>query len=120
MRLMNTNTKPFYYGLYTGQQELIDVDGNNTGEFIPEYATPIRIRGNISAAKGVSDTEIFGISLNYDKVILLDKTDSEIEETSVLWVDRLDITKPHDYIVVRKAVSPSVTALAIRKVEVSH
>ena len=45
--------------------------------------------------------------------------DIPIDENSILWVDQLDTTEDHDYIVKRVAKSLNVVSIAIAKVDVS-
>lgn len=89
--------------------------------------------GNISAAKGESSTRQFGEDESYDKVIVHCNPKLEIDEYSVLWIDRMPVrdrtgnlaldedgneTTPHDYIVKRVARSINSVSVAISKVNV--
>lgn len=124
MRCLDRNKRGFYYATYLGVQEVVDADGNYTGERKVAYSNPIAHRGNVSAAKGNSEVELFGTSLNYDKVIVLDTP--VLDEHSVLWLDTMPTIgesgatdTPHDYVVVRKAALEYSVLYAVRKVEVS-
>lgn len=122
MRCLDRNKRSFYYATYTGKT--MGTSGNyKTGENTVTYSNPIAATGNISAARGNAEIEMFGASLNYDKTIALSKP--LFDEYAVLWVDvtpQLDAqgqtTTPYDYVVVRKAVSLNSVLYAIRKVEV--
>jgi len=46
--------------------------------------------------------------------------DCPIDESSILWIDDLDTTKAHDYVVTKVAPSLNVIQYAVRKVNVSH
>ena len=68
----------------------------------------------------------FGDSESYDKVIVLDNVNIQINEHSILWVDTLPIIKEdgttdtsHDYIVKKVARSLNSVSIAISKVDVN-
>ena len=124
MRLVMRNKSSFYYALYTGQTEIIDEYGNATGQYSVQYGNPIKILGNVSAARGEIQSRQFGESETYDKVIVLDDPNTPINEYSILWVDtRPELidgvtTTPHDYIVKKVARSLNSVSIAISKVAV--
>ncbi len=67
----------------------------------------------------VFNTRQFGDTENYDKVLMTDDLNVPITETSILWIDALDTTKPHDYIVKKVAKSLNSVSIAVSKVSVS-
>ena len=126
MRCMVRNKTTFYYAPYIGETEIVDEDGNRTGEFSLTYGNPMRMSGNVSAAQGEMQNRQFGESESYDKVIVLDDRKAPIDEHSILWVDTLphlnedgSTDTPHDYIVRRVARSINDVSIAIGKVDVS-
>lgn len=125
MRCMTRNKTTFYYALYTGQTEIVDEDGNATGQYSVTYDNPAKLLGNVSAAQGEMQNRQFGDSESYDKVIVLDDIDTPIDEYSVLWVDtfpRMNANgttdTPYDYVVKKVARSLNSVSLAISKVSV--
>lgn len=126
MRSLIRNNSKFYYAKYDNKKEIIDEYGNTTGQYELIYSKPIMTQGNISAAKGEIQNQQFGDSENYDKVIVLDNKDIQIDEYSILWVDTLPIINddgftdtPHDYIVRQVARSLNSISIAISKVRVN-
>ena len=125
MRSLVRNKKEFYFAKYEGKNEIIDEYGNATGQYELIYSEPIRVQGNISAARGEIQSRQFGESESYDKVIVLDNTDIPIDEYSILWVDTppslndTDEGTPHDYIVKQVAKSLNSVSIAISKVNVN-
>ena len=121
---MTRNKATFYYALHTGQTEIVDEYGNATGQYYVTYGTPTKALGNVSAAQGEMQTQQFGESESYDKVIVLDDVNTPIDEYSILWVDTLpvlteDTTEtPHDYVVKKVARSLNSVSIAISKVSV--
>ena len=113
MRCLKRNMQKFYYSLYKDKVFIVDEYGNPTCEYEILRSKPIKTKGNISAAKGETDTRQFGETDSYDKVI-------------VMWVDTLpqidsdgNTTTPYDYVVKKVAKSLNNTTIAISKVQVS-
>lgn len=125
MRTLLRNKTKFYYASYVGYTEIIDGDGNESGEYEVLYSNPKEYFGNISPAKGEKQTQQFGESESYDKVIVLDDKDAPIDEHTILWVDTLPslntdgtTATPHDYEVKSVARSLNGLSIAIQKVMV--
>ena len=124
MRTLDYNKKTFYYCLFSGKTKILDADGNFTGDYTSGYAEAVMAKGNISAASGSADMEQFGTDIAYDKVIVLQGTDWDIDEHTVLFVgiepsyENEQHTRPnYNYIVTRVAESLNHTTLAIKRVE---
>ena len=124
MKCLARNKQTFYYSLYVNKTEIIDEYGNGSGEYEIQYTTPTECKANISPAQGETETRQFGNDVKYDKVIVIDNSRIEIDEHSILWIDRLpnlpteDNTIPHDYVVRGIARSLNSVSLAVEKVEV--
>lgn len=126
MKCMERNKSRFYYATYAGKVGVRDDYGNDTGEYEVKYSNLHKCFGNISAAKGETQSRQFGENLTYDKVLVLDIDAAPIDEYSVLWIDTLpDISAggetgtPHDYVVKKVARSLNSVAVAISKVDVA-
>ncbi len=134
MRTMNINKSDFYYALYKGKLEKTDEYGNATGEYEIIRDNPKLFQGNISSAKGETNTLLFGENENYDKVVVIGNDSPLIDEYAVLWVDRVplltkegkletdsdgNVLTPHDYIVKKVAKSLNSKSIAISKVNVT-
>ncbi len=124
MRTLDYNKRTFYYCLFSGKTKILDTDGNFTGDYTSGYSEAVKAKGNISAASGSADMEQFGTDIAYDKVIVLQGTDWEIDEHTVLFLDvepsyeDENHTRPnYNYIVSRVAKSLNHTTLAIKRVE---
>lgn len=146
MRALRRNMRTFWYCTFeSANVEIIDENGNRTGEKVVLYNAPVEMKANISPATGVSNTEQFGNLENYDKVIVF-CGDCPVDENSVLFIDHepeytsvksFDIQEStavlgddeivettyvlpkHDYIVRRVAQSLNGTSIAVSKVKVS-
>lgn len=119
MRTQKRNKSSVYYALYNGVQELTDASGNYTGEYAPSYGTPVKIRVNVSAAKGTADVEQFGIDTPYSKTIVTDNMSCPIAEDTVLWIGKTPSAGEYNYVVVRVAKSINSITYAVKEVDVS-
>ena len=119
MRTLERNKQTIYYALYEGKEPLTDEYGNPTGEYEVLYSEPVLLKINVSAARGEYSTRQFGETENYDKALVTDDINIPITETSLLWIDDTDTSKPHDYIVKKVAKSLNSVAIAVSKVSVS-
>lgn len=123
MRCLQRNKQQIYYSLYLGKIEIIDDNGNRTGEYTQSYGTPVSLQVNKSANKGYSEIEMFGANIVYDNTIVTE-TNCPIDEHTRLWVgvpvyDGNNNLQPYNYVVVKKAPSLNSVTYAIKKVEVS-
>jgi hypothetical protein len=119
LRTLERNKQVIYYALFDGKEPVIDGYGNQTGEYEILYTPPTLLKINVSAARGEYSTRQFGDTEKYDKVLMTDDLNVPITETSILWIDSLDTTKPHDYIVKKVAKSLNSVSIAVSKVSVS-
>ena len=101
MRDCKKNQQELYYSTYSDQitEYYRDSDGNIVydeidGELIPRikceragYNNPVPFYSNISAGKGTSQEEVFGVSLDYTKTISTTDMDLPISETSLIWFE---------------------------------
>ena len=136
MRGLRRNQRILHYQLY---QEHIpayetDLDGNIiydpvtgepllTGETKVGYADPVEFRANVSANRGESSSDPFGIDLSYDKTMVSCDMELPIDELSVLFVDKNpefdvdgNLANSADYKVVKVAKSLNSALYAIKKI----
>ena len=133
MRCLNRNKTSFYYALYDTKDAILDEYGNESGEYTVKYHKPEKVKANISAAMGETNTRQFGEDEAYDKVIVIENPDTPIDEHSVLWIDTLpqltedgelarnedgEVITPWDYEVKKVARSLNSVSYAVRKVNV--
>lgn len=101
MRSLKKNQQKLWCSTYADQITIYerDSDGNVVydeidGERFPRiiaekagYSEPVSFYANISAAKGSSDSEVFGVSLDYTKTISTSDMTLPISETSLIWFE---------------------------------
>jgi len=120
LKMLERNKRAFFYANLMGSQEILDINNTRTGEYENTYTEPILARGNISPDRGETSINPFGIGENYQRILQLEDENAPLSETTILWVDDLDTSKPHDYIVVGVARSLESSKFALRKVNVGQ
>lgn len=85
MRDLIANTKPLWYALYIEKKTITDENNDFTGEFESGFSEPIKFRANISPARGSSEADVFGTSLDYSKTISTANMTLPIDEYSLIW-----------------------------------
>ena len=123
MKLMRRNTRKIWYALCEGRGEpILDDDGYETGDHEMVYSDPVDLTCNVGAAEsGMAWDRIFGVSDDYNKVIVTDKLDCPIRSDSVLWVEHEpapDGSVPYDTTVWRVAKYLNHLAYAVKTVDV--
>lgn len=91
MRSLIINQKPFYALNYKGVVDVVDSEGNLTGEKMIEYSKAFTINANLSGAKGSSQSEVFGTDIHYDKTFTLTSQEFKrlkLTENSVFFIDK--------------------------------
>lgn len=79
------NTVPLWYALYSESAPAVDENGDYTGESSSGYGDPVKIRANLSPARGREEDDIFGASLNYNKTITTARMNLGIDEHTLIW-----------------------------------
>lgn len=101
MRMANKNKQKLFYALHDTKIPIYEknADGttryitiNNiqvpveTGEYEDGYAIPVEFYGNIALSGGEVDVTEFGIDVsNYDAILVVNKSEIPITETSLIW-----------------------------------
>ena len=125
MRGMSRNKQTFWYALYERSEPILDEYGNEIGEQ-SIYGKPVKEKGNISAARGSAENDLFGINAVYTKTINPVPENFPMDESSILWIDHEPLIEEdgttktaHDYVVSQVARSLNHKAYAISRVDVT-
>ena len=125
MRTLLRNKQRFWFANITGTTRTVDEYGYETGESEVAYSEPVEFEANISAARGTTDLDAFGINTNYTKTIVTDDLTVPIDKSTILWIDCEPDengeagNNKHDYVVVAVAKSINSVTIAIKEVSVS-
>ena len=102
---LNSNKQKLYYALLIGEQPKYELDENGnkiiifitedgqeiyqeTGETELVYSEPVSFFANISFSSGESQSQEYGVDVSdYDGIILVNKGELPIDETSIVWFE---------------------------------
>ena len=136
MRSLKKNQQKLWYATYSDQITIYETDGAGNiiydevdGEQIPRikaeragYNNPVLFSANISASKGTSDEEVFGVALDYTRTISTTDMTLPISETSLIWFETEPVIEngvvdeaSADYSVVAVARSLNNVVYALKK-----
>lgn len=129
MRGLRRNQRILYYQLYSDHIPVYetDLDGNIiadpltgapilTGDYTVGYTPPVMFRANVSANRGNSENDPFGVSTNYDNVVCSCDLSLPIDELSQLYIDcKPEDGKGPDYKVVKVARSLNCILYAVEQ-----
>lgn len=107
-----------HYSNYVSVSYKTNEKGLKTGSKEITYTDIKKMFGTVSTPTGNAVVEMFGSDEKYDKVIVLDKPDIDIHETSVLWLDVAygsDVS--HDYEVKKIIRNRNFLIIGVRKVD---
>ena len=118
MRLLLNNLSRVYYSNLDGTIDIVDEDGWDTGEVEKAYTEPTELYCNVSAATGNAQTNTFGVTENYDYILLI-AGECPFTETSILWIGKTPMDGDSNAIVKRIAQTRNYTKVAVKRVDVS-
>lgn len=120
MRTVKRNKRPVAYAFYSGIQELMDENGDYTGEYDVEYTEPIKTLMNVSGGRGQADIALFGLTQNFSRTATTEDLETPFSTETVFWVERNPDTEPFDYRVAAVARTINQVVLALEEVDVSE
>ena len=118
MRVSQRDKRDVAYAFYEGITELVNDDGEYTGEYEVSYSTPVKTRMNVSGGRGAADVAMFGLNATYSRSIVTDDLTTPFSVETVFWIDADPDTEPHDYRVV--GVSRTINQVVIALTEVNR
>lgn len=84
MRNLKKNSKKLWYSNYSGRLPIVDENGDETGDYIGGYASPVAFLATLSASRGNAYSDVFGTNLSYTRTIAtVEKL--PIKEESLIW-----------------------------------
>ena len=117
MRTLKRNKRPVAYAFYQGMTDLVDADGNYTGETAITYSTPVKTLMNVSGGRGQADIALFGLASNFSVTVVTEDLDTDFNTQTVFWIYADPDTQQHDYRVIAVARTINQVVLALEEVE---
>lgn len=97
MRTTQRDKRTVSYALYRGVTDVVDSEGNLTGEKTVTYENPVTTRMNISGGKGKAGVELFGIDTPFTKVAVTDDLSTPFDMDTVWWFEADPAHDPYNY-----------------------
>ena len=119
MRTVQRNKRTIWYALYNGVTEVVDDDGNYTGEQEVSYGEPIQARMNVSGGKGRAEIELFGTDTPFTKVAVTDDLNTPFNSETIFWFEANPDTDPFNYRCTGVSRTVNQVALALAEVDKS-
>lgn len=120
MRTVKRNKRPVAYAFYDGFTELLDDDGNYTGEYEVHYTEPIKTLMNVSGGRGQADIALFGLTQTFGRTATTEDLDTKWNTETVMWIEKDPDTEPFDYRVVAVSRTINQVVLALSEVETNE
>ena len=115
MRSLQRNWRDVYYAVPERKENIVDEYGNDTLETKVIYSDPTAVRVNVSANVGQEAVNVFGTLTGYNRTVTYCGTECPIVEGSIIWFG-VEISGPHNYLVVKVADSKNGYLIALREV----
>lgn len=112
MRTLKRNLKTVYYAYPVGKEDVLDGDGNSTGEYTVIYCTPIPLSANVGLEGGKVHLGGYNLSVtSASRTLVSDDMNCTIPDDSVFWIDT-PIENHYNY-VLSKPVQRSLNSIKI-------
>lgn len=92
MRNLAINERRFWYALYVGKEDVLDENGDATGDVVEKYSAPVEFwavispgRGYNAGFAGTAHKAIFGIDIDSERRITTTDLSIPITATSLIW-----------------------------------
>ena len=117
MRTLKRNKRPVAFAFYEGVTELLDDNGNYTGEYTVSYTDPVKTLMNVSGGRGQADIALFGLTQTFARTATTEDLITPFNTETVFWVEKDPDTDPFDYRVVAVSRTINQVVLALAEVE---
>lgn len=115
MRSMQRSYRDLYYAPLIGTEPIKDEYGNDTLEVKNTYDSPTLLSANVSSNVGQEAVNVFGTLSGYSRTVSYCGESCPLDEGYLVWFG-VDISGPHNYVVVKVADSKNGYLVALREV----
>lgn len=115
MRSLQRNWREMYYATVQSTEPIKDEYGNDTLELNTVYSSPTAFRANISANAGQEAVNVFGALTGYSRTISYAGESCPLDVGTAVWFG-VDVSGPHNYVVIKVADSKNGYLIALREV----
>lgn len=87
MRSLKKNEKKMWYALFDTTSTVIDENGDETGDPIEVYKTPVEFKAVPSVGSGKVDMRVFGADITFSRTIVTNNVNLPINASSLIWIE---------------------------------
>ena len=120
MRTLQRNKRTIYYALYNGVQEVVDSDGNYTGEQEVSYGEVHTAKMNVSGGRGQAEIELFGVDNPFTRTAVADDLDTPFNTDTIFWFEADPLVAPHNYRCTGVSRTINQVVLALAELDINH
>lgn len=120
MRTVQRNKREISYALYSGVTDVVDSEGNLTGEQTVSYATPVTTRMNVSGGRGRAEIELFGVDNPFTRTVVTDDLTTPFDTDTIWWFEANPATEPHNYRCTGVSRTINQVVIALAELDVTH
>lgn len=90
MKLLKRNLVKLYFSTFNGDTPVVGEEGFYTGESYGSWSEAVEFEGNVSSGRGKAEAEEFGLSVEYDRIILTEHNSvtDQINEQTAIFIDK--------------------------------
>jgi len=120
VRTVQRNKREISYALYSGVTDVVDSEGNLTGEQTVSYATPVTTRMNVSGGRGRAEIELFGVDNPFTRTVVTDDLTTPFNTDTIWWFEANPLTDPHNYRCTGVSRTINQVVIALAELDVTH
>ena len=120
MRTLQRNKRTIWYALYNGVADVVDSDGNYTGEQVVSYGEPTEARMNVSGGRGHAEVELFGVDNPFTRTAVTDDLTTQFTTDTIFWFEADPETDPHNYRCTGVSRTINQVVIALAELDVTH
>jgi hypothetical protein len=120
MRTVQRNKREISYALYSGVTDVVDSEGNLTGEHPVIYATPVTTRMNVCGGRGRAEIELFGVDNPFTRTVVTDDLTTPFNTDTIWWFEANPATEPHNYRCTGVSRTINQVVIALAELDVTH
>ena len=124
MRTTQRDKRTIWYALYQGLSEVLDSNGDFTGEQKVSYSVPIKARMNVSGSRGAATIEYFGIDNPFTHTVITDDLTTDFTTDTIWWFGvtpgKTADEVPHNFRCTGVARTINGCVIALAEVDVTH
>ena len=124
MRTLQRNKREIWYALYNGVTDVVDDDGNYTGEQTVSYGTPTLARMNVSGGRGQAEIELFGVDNPFTHTAVTDDLTTEFTTDTIWWFDVMPGNTaeavPYNFRCTGISRTINQVVIALQEISISH